>query len=213
VEQQLINMSMMGARALLYLLFLLSILSAAVAILKYRQYRRDNPLGSEFPSLLVGWLEKGDVTSALRHVEKAEGANAAVLREGLRNFQEGPEAMERIMASRSVREKNRLEAYLMILGTIGNNAPFIGLLGTVMGIIKAFHDLAMSAVQGPQTVMAGISEALVATAVGLFVAIPAVVLFNWLQGRSPLLLDEADANAKIVLAYAERYAGERNGRG
>jgi biopolymer transport protein ExbB len=212
VEQQLINISMMGARALLYLLFLLSILSIAVTILKYKQYRRDNTLGSEFPSLLVEWLEKGDVASALRHVQDAEGANAAILREGLRNFQEPPAAIEKIMASRTVREKNRLEAYLMVLGTIGNNAPFIGLLGTVMGIIKAFHDLAMTTVQGPQTVMAGISEALVATAVGLFVAIPAVVFYNWLQGRSQLLLDEADANSKIVLAFAERQEGERHGR-
>ena len=212
MEQQLLNISMVGARSLLYLLFFLSILSITVAILKYRQYRRDNTLGREFPSLLVGWLEKDDVTSALRHVEGADGANAAVLREGLRNFRERPAVIEKIMASRVVREKNRLEAYLIVLGTIGNNAPFIGLLGTVMGIIKAFHDLAMTTVQGPQTVMAGISEALIATAVGLFVAIPTVVLFNWLQGQSQLLLDEVDSNAKIVLAYAERQTEGRDGR-
>ncbi len=207
MEHQLVNLSMIGARALLYVLFLLSLLSIAVAILKYRQYRQDNSLGRDFPTKLVTWLEAGDVAAALAFVERGAGATAAVLREGLRNFKEGPQAVEKIMASRNVREKNRLEAYLVVLGTIGNNAPFIGLLGTVMGIIKAFHDLSQATVQGPQAVMSGISEALVATAVGLFVAIPAVVLFNWLQGKANLLLDEADSTAKIVLAYADRAKG------
>jgi biopolymer transport protein ExbB len=86
------------------------------------------------------------------------------------------------------RERPRYERSLSFLGTLGNNAPFVGLFGTVLGIIKAFNDLGQASAKGAtiqETVMTGISEALVATAVGLAVAIPAVVAFNgfsrWLK--------------------------------
>jgi biopolymer transport protein ExbB len=212
MEQDIVNISMMGARALLYLLFVLSILSIAVAVEKYVQYRRDNPLRHEFRRQLVGFLEKSDLAGALKSLDNVRGANAAIVREGLQNFGEGPQSIEEIMNSRTVLERSRLERRLIILGTIGNNAPFVGLLGTVMGIIKAFHDLSVTTTQGPSAVMAGISEALVATAVGLFVAIPAVVLFNDLKTRAKHLLEEAEANARLVLAYAKRNRGDDNGR-
>jgi len=122
----------------------------------------------------------------------------------LKNFHEGPFVMAELMDSRTGIERNRLDKRLIILGTIGNNAPFIGLLGTVMGIIKAFHDLSLAAVQGPQTVMAGISEALIATAVGLFVAIPAVVFYNYFKAREKSLVDDALSAYNVVLAFAKR---------
>jgi biopolymer transport protein ExbB len=146
----------------------------------------------------------GNVAEALKAVDGVRGVNAALIREGLINYEEGPHAIEEVINGRLILERGRLERRLIILGTIGNNAPFIGLLGTVMGIIKAFHDLSVATSQGPQTVMAGISEALIATAVGLFVAIPAVILYNWLKSLSKGLLDQAEANARTVLAFAKR---------
>ena len=80
------------------------------------------------------------------------------------------------MESLIIQEKHKMDKGLVILGTLGNNAPFIGLFGTVIGIIKAFHDLAQNPEGGPSVVMAGVSEALVATAVGILVAIPAVII-------------------------------------
>lgn len=211
LEKRLVNISMAGARTLLYLLFVLSVLCLAVAIEKYIQILRDNPLGADFRAKLVGWLDKGDLAAARQAVEKMRGANAALVREGLLNFNEGAGTIEEVINSRLILERGRLEKRLIILGTIGNNAPFIGLLGTVMGIIKAFHDLSTAATQGPQLVMAGISEALIATAVGLFVAIPAVILFNWLKARVKGLLDDAEANAKTVLAFAKRAVEANHG--
>ena len=76
------------------------------------------------------------------------------------------------------------ERFLVFLGTLGNNAPFLGLLGTVLGIIRAFHELARHGEGGVNVVMAGISEALVATAVGLVVALPAVIAFNHFSRRA-----------------------------
>jgi biopolymer transport protein ExbB len=96
-----------------------------------------------------------------------------------------------------------MERGLSFLATVGSNAPFLGLFGTVLGIIKAFHDLAINTDEASEAVMAGISEALVATAVGLLVAIPAVVLYNvfsrWVKSR----LSRSQSLANLVLARLE----------
>jgi biopolymer transport protein ExbB len=104
------------------------------------------------------------------------------------------------MVGRKAHERMRLERNLAFLGTLGNNAPFIGLFGTVLGIIRSFHDLAGNQAGGVGIVMAGISEALVATAVGLLVAIPAVIGFNFFNRRVRQVLANVDALAHVVLA-------------
>jgi biopolymer transport protein ExbB len=104
------------------------------------------------------------------------------------------------MASAKSRLRLDMERNLGVLGTLGNNAPFIGLFGTVLGIIKAFADLSRNQAGGAGAVMSGISEALVATAVGLMVAIPAVIAFNFFQGRVRKTLGRVDAMAHLVLA-------------
>jgi biopolymer transport protein ExbB len=109
------------------------------------------------------------------------------------------DALAGAMQGAKAREKLRLERNLAFLGTLGANAPFIGLFGTVLGIIKAFHDLAGSQSGGPAIVMAGISEALVATAVGLLVAIPAVVAFNYFNRRVRAKMSEVDWIAQLAL--------------
>ncbi len=119
--------------------------------------------------------------------------------------------IERYLAIRNI-EKNlldyeplelklSLEKRLGILATFGNNAPFIGLLGTVLGIIKAFHDLGTAKEFGVQVVMEGISEALVATAMGLFVAIPSVIAYNYFVRRikKDLLIYEEEQNLPLQL--------------
>jgi biopolymer transport protein ExbB/TolQ len=99
-----------------------------------------------------------------------------------------------------IQERLRLERNLAFLGTVGNNAPFVGLFGTVIGIILAFHELSLNTQGGASTVMAGISEALVATAIGLFVAIPAVAAFNIFQRRIKAILGDADAVVHVILS-------------
>ena len=100
-------------------------------------------------------------------------------------------------------ERPLLEKNLAVLGTIASNAPYVGLLGTVMGIMKAFNDLAVAPGQGNEVVMAGIGHALVSTAIGLVVAIPAVVAFNLLQKKVGLILDNIDAAKDLCLVYTK----------
>ena len=118
------------------------------------------------------------------------GLAAEVLRQGARTAPRGAEAVEEMIQAVVLRERLRYERRLSYLGTLGNNAPFIGLFGTVLGIVEAFATLATTAQQGAvatgaASIMSGIAEALVATAVGLLVALPAVAVYNvfgrWLK--------------------------------
>ncbi len=99
--------------------------------------------------------------------------------------------------------KLALEKRLGILATFGNNAPFIGLFGTVLGIIKAFHDLGTSTEFGVRVVMQGISEALVATAMGLFVAIPAVIAYNYFVRKVKTILLTYEQKKNLPLEIEE----------
>jgi biopolymer transport protein TolQ len=101
-------------------------------------------------------------------------------------------------------ERPDLEKFLPVLATIASNAPFIGLFGTVLGIMKAFNDLAMSTDAGQQTVMAGISTALVATAAGLFVAIPAGMFFNYFTRKVRAILSSVESVKELGIAYSKK---------
>ena len=110
-----------------------------------------------------------------------------------------PDILTEIASDGVIRARIQWDKNLSALATIGANAPFIGLFGTVLGIIKAFHDLSQQAANGVQGVTAGVSEALVATAVGILVAIPAVVAYNLFQRRTKAALAEAEALKSFLI--------------
>jgi biopolymer transport protein ExbB len=127
---------------------------------------------------------------------------------GLRLASRGPQAADKAMQSATALERSRLERWLAYLGTVGNNAPFVGLFGTVVGVVGAFDNLghatsatASAGQAASQAVMSSISEALVATAVGIFVALPAVAFYNYFQRRIAQLLSGAEVLTNLVLAY------------
>jgi len=186
---KLLSFTLLGADWILWLLVVLSVLSVAVMVERAIFFLGHRLAGaSDLPVRIL----KGELAAVQQAVGDAPGLEAAVVREALANAALGPDAVEEIIAATVARERKRYERGLAFLGTLGNNAPFIGLFGTVLGIIQAFHDLAATSASsghaqaaGAATVMSGISAALVATAVGLFVALPAVVAFNgfgrWLR--------------------------------
>jgi biopolymer transport protein ExbB len=126
---------------------------------------------------------------------------------GLRHTKEhGTKGLEEVFSSYSLNERPDLEKHLNFLATVGSNAPFIGLLGTVFGIMEAFQALATS--QGDMTaVMLGISQALVATAIGLMVAIPAVVAYNYFQKRVKRIMQSLESAKEVCVAYAKTLKG------
>jgi biopolymer transport protein TolQ len=100
-------------------------------------------------------------------------------------------------------QQPKLEKSLAFLATVGSNAPYIGLFGTVLGIMKSFHDLANSTNAGQQTVMSGISAALIATAAGLLVAIPNIVAFNYFQKQVKAIIGSVESCKDIMIAYGK----------
>lgn len=141
----------------------------------------------------------GDAAALEKTVKGHDGAAGRILRTALAQPDVGPAGVEDLLVAASLEEKTRLEKRLLILGTLGNNAPFVGLFGTVLGVIKAFHDLS-AASAGPEVVMQGLSEALIATAVGLFVAIPCVIAYNYFQKQVRELLAGTESLGRFILA-------------
>lgn len=178
LSRKLLGVTLTSVEWVLWLLVILSVLSIALMLERAVYFATHRLPDAESLALQ---LSRGEFDAVRTAIQGKKGMEAAVIREGLASTTQGPDTVEQVIASTVARERPQYERYLSFLGTLGNNAPFIGLFGTVLGIIKAFHDLGAANVKGAaiqQTVMTGISEALVATAVGLAVAIPAVVAFN-----------------------------------
>ncbi len=204
----------LGAGWVLILMFILSIISVAVMLERAWLFLS---LRDDVPRLmrdLAQLLRRGDLEGARRRLESSPSAEAAVVVAGLVEAELGALAAEEAMAGAAALQRTRLEKRLAFLGTVGNNAPFIGLLGTVIGIVAAFDELARES--GAVTTTGGatgtgatvsaalqahISEALVATAVGLFVAIPAVAAYNYFQRIVKGTVANTDALAHVLLAH------------
>ena len=205
----------MGAGWVLILMFILSIVSVAIMLERAWLFwsLRDDP--TRLMRDLAKLLRAGDMEGARKRLEASASAEAAVVVAGIVEADQGADAAEEAMAGASALQRNRLERRLVILGTIGNNAPFVGLLGTVIGIVGAFDELAResaaaNAATGQQSaggaavsaaLQAHISEALVATAVGLFVAIPAVAAYNYFVRLVKTTLANTDALGHVLLSH------------
>ena len=188
----------------LALLIALSVYSLAVIFQRWNVYRR--ALGEFRPFLdrLRSHLGAGKLQELAALAKRHPGPGARVVLATLT----GPSGRgeRKAAADRALeRELAELERGLPILGTIGSTAPFIGLFGTVLGVMRAFRDLAGAANAGPGVVAVGISEALVATAAGLFVAIPAIVAYNYFTTRAGRFADELRwATDEILEKLTER---------
>ena len=122
----------------------------------------------------------------------------AVTAQVLKNGHQSPEAIEETMQIALSEQRLEMERNLGLLGTMGNTAPLIGLLGTVWGIMRAFHDMASTGSAGPSVVAAGVAEALFTTGASLVVAVPAVMLFNHFNRRISVMLTIAENRARSV---------------
>jgi biopolymer transport protein ExbB len=158
--------------------------------------------GEMLSEQLEAHLRNGEVRAAWDLVKNSDCIECEVVAAGLGALRRGATACSEAMLSAKARMRPVVDARLSILATIGSNAPFIGLLGTVLGIVKAAHDMTGGGTgQGdPNAVMAGVFEALVATAVGLFVAIPAVIAYNLFQRSVRKTIAQTDSLAHLVLS-------------
>lgn len=188
-----------GSTWVLWLLLGLSVASLAVMLERGWVFWSRRFAEDDFVTRLKPLLEEGGWPRAINLCKESRALEAQVLLAGLQHVHQGKEAVQEAMEGERIRIGLFLEKHLSFLGTLGANAPFIGLFGTVLGIIHAFKDLALTEGGGGPAVMAGIAEALVATAVGLLVAIPAVVMYNLFHRRLHVVLERSRRLSQLLL--------------
>jgi biopolymer transport protein ExbB/biopolymer transport protein TolQ len=202
--QKLVFIAQIGSQAVLYVLLGLSVLSIGVIIERWWYFfkRRDDM--AKLSDSLRAALKKHDSAGARKLLAASPSVEASIITEALDWYDDGPDAVEQILAKATRQRRKKFEAGLLFLGTLGNNAPFIGLFGTVLGIVTAFRELAGAQMGAMGNVMSGIAEALIATAVGILVALPAVIFYNVFQKKGADVEEHAAALGNVVLASMKR---------
>jgi biopolymer transport protein ExbB len=201
------------AKAVVVILFIMSGWSIGVMIDRAMAYSAARKQSRAFAPAVAGALRDGRIDEAIKVAERNKKSHLAkVVTAGLMEFkahQDSPGAIpgETIEASKRALERTEaivhaeLKRGLGGLATIGSTAPFVGLFGTVMGILNAFKGISEQKATGLGAVAGGISEALVTTAFGLLVAIPAVMMFNYLTGRVEAFDVEMDNSSSELIDY------------
>ncbi len=145
-------------------------------------------------------LAPGSIDETVKGL-KPNSVLCAIVEDLLQHRTQGKDILQERLEVQLNLQRRRLEKRLVVLGTLGNNGPFIGLLGTVLGVIHAFQNLAIYSGQGPEVVMAGLADALIATALGIVVALPCVASYNFLQKKINDLINDADHFGKKVIMF------------
>jgi len=211
IVDSFLKFALLGSQWVMWVLVVLSLISITIMIERAVYFFGQRPDITKLSSDLIVLLGQGDLKAAKERLGAMKGVAASVAKSALEQADRGADAADEAAASALTSERLKLERNLAFLGTVGNNAPFVGLFGTVIGIILAFHELSLNTQGGAATVMAGISEALVATAIGLFVALPAVAAFNIFQRRIKTILGDADTVVHAILSGLKGESAKKGG--
>jgi biopolymer transport protein ExbB/biopolymer transport protein TolQ len=225
-DEQVVTFSPLGlwnnmgwlVRCVVIVLFIESIWSLAVMIDRYLYFSAARKQSREFAPKVAGALKETKLEEAIKIADRNKKSHLAeVVTAGLQEFRasSGTATDETIASAGRALERAeaivhaKLKRGLSVLATIGATAPFVGLLGTVIGILHAFQQIATQKIAGIGAVAGGISEALVTTAFGLFVAIPAVMAFNYFTGRVENFDVEMDNSSSELVDYFIKQSHKR----
>jgi biopolymer transport protein ExbB/TolQ len=198
------------ARFIIAVLAIMSIASLTVACERFFSLRKSRRQSMQFATTMSDLLAKGELDVAATTAQRADGylgrvIGAAWRKSGAADPDLTMERVARALERAAQRENQLMKRGQGVLATVSSTAPFVGLLGTVMGIVNSFQSMAASGSGGLGTVSAGIAEALITTAFGLLVAIPAVMLFNyftvWIEGRAVDMSESSNELLDVVDAY------------
>ncbi|MBI4441985.1 MAG: MotA/TolQ/ExbB proton channel family protein [Acidobacteria bacterium] len=213
----------LAARIVVILLFVMSAWSIGVMIDRWLAFSAARTQSRTFAPLVAGALREGKIDEAIHIAERHKKSHLAkVVTAGLQEFQahrasaelaiEDIESSKRALERASAIVHAELKRGLSGLATIGATAPFVGLFGTVVGIINAFHGISTEKATGLAAVAGGISEALVATAIGLFVAVPAVMAFNFFTNKVEAFDVEMDNSSSELVDYFIKRSGAKGSK-
>ncbi len=206
-----LNFALIGAEWVMWVLVALSVLCGFIIVERATFLFKRKVNIDDLRLKLTGFLEKGELDNAAKFLAGNDSMEARTVLFALRGNERGAHAVEDLVSGAIATEKTRYEKGLGVLGTVGNNAPFIGLFGTVLGVIGAFANLASGSEEAAKAVNYAISEALVATGVGLLVAIPAVIAFNVFKSSMKKSVAQTDLLARTLLSYLREDDGGKNG--
>lgn len=188
----------------MYPLLVLSVMTVAVAIERFVALRRARVNSGEFVDVINGFLGRNALDEAHKHCESAASPISRIVMAGLRNQRRGRAEVIRSIEDAGSLEVAQLEKGILVLQTVSKIAPLIGLFGTVTGMIRSFQAMGAAGGDNPKMVAAGIAEALVATAAGLVVAIPAYFLAFYFMNRvSKFLFDMQKSSIQFLDALGE----------
>ncbi|MFA4989640.1 MAG: MotA/TolQ/ExbB proton channel family protein [Candidatus Omnitrophota bacterium] len=184
----------------IYILLACSVLSLAIIIERYVYYRRRSRIKKvDFMLEVSRELGKGDVKKALEVCKKTDTPFSSVVYSGLNLHGHNEMLISNTMEREITVETMKLEKYTSVVGTIGSTSVYIGLFGTVLGIIRAFHDISLSGSGGISVVISGISESLACTAMGLCVAVPAVIAYNYFTKKIDNFISDMELCASELM--------------
>jgi biopolymer transport protein ExbB len=200
LSRAFVEFAQLGANWVLWLLIVLSVISVGVMIDRALWLRNRDTDTERFTRELRGAFERDELD---RLQTKYLGDPAVPIQVGLRGLsvrEHGADSVAEAMHSERARWRRAADRNLIVLGTLGNNVPFVGLFGTVLGVINAFQHLAVKSADAEKETLSTIAEALSATAIGLLVAIPAVIAFNFFSRKVRVIMGGADEVAHAVLS-------------
>jgi biopolymer transport protein ExbB len=212
LSKAFVDFAQLGANWVLWLLILLSVISIGVMIDRALWLRKRDTDTERFTRELRGAFERNELE---RFTAKYMDDPAIPVQVGLRGLavrSHGAGAVAEAMHGERSRWRRAADKNLIVLGTLGNNVPFVGLFGTVLGVINAFQHLAVKSAEAEKETLSTIAEALSATAIGLLVAIPAVIAFNFFSRKVRVMMGGADevAHAVLSLIHSEAHDGPRS---
>jgi biopolymer transport protein ExbB/TolQ len=207
IQAKLTGFAMLGATWVMWVLVGLSVGGLAVALDRAIYLLRTSDNVRRLKTQVLAFLRRGDLAAARERLAASPSFEARIVAAALDAPEDGAASAEERIAGATQAAKIRMERRLAFLGTLGANAPFVGLLGTVIGIIRAFHELNEAAGKVTAGLMSQVGEALVATAIGILVALPAIAFFNGFQRIIKTRLSRAESFGREVMAYLK---AERN---
>jgi len=224
LNQAFLEFAQLGAEWVMWLLVGLSVVSIGIMIDRFLWFRARESDVETFSREMRGAYERGELDRFVAKHKAETNIPTQVALHGLAERERGPEAVAEAMHAERARWRRAGDRNLMVLGTLGNNVPFVGLFGTVLGVMNAFFylspdaamqaELASKGLDAEKVVFNQIAEALSATAFGLIVAIPAVAMFNYFTRRLRVLMSSADESAHHVLAlvHGTAYTKQHGGK-
>lgn len=192
------------AGILIYPLGLCSLVASLITIERMLALRRSKVLPREIVEVVEAVRPARDLSVALEVVRNNPGVLSNIMRAGLENADQPWEIMRDTTLDVGRQETSRLESHLVWLQTVAQAAPLLGLLGTVLGMMKMFTAISVAGLGDAQVLSEGISEAMITTAVGLGIGIPSLIAYNLLEAKAESLVNSIEAHASELVSRLRR---------